>query len=143
MKEVRIERFFVAGPSVRTNNGLESGASGKIPGLWEQFHAAHPKPESSTFGVYSGYDSDAFGDFDVTAGTKTDTPSRPGIAIDPGLYLAFRADGAMPAAIINAWKSVWEYFSTEHAHERSYATDFEEYSGPMSATIYIGIKPNS
>lgn len=49
----------------------------------------------------------------------------------------------MPAAIVDAWKVVWENFSTKRAYERSYATDFEEYTGATSAAIYIGIRPVS
>lgn len=66
-----------------------------------------------------------------------------GVTIEAGAYLAFPADGERPAAIIDAWKDVWAYFSTDRRHERSYETDFEEYSGPASATIYIGVNARS
>jgi len=49
----------------------------------------------------------------------------------------------MPGAIIDAWKSVWEFFSRNQPYERAFETDFEQYSGPTSAAIYIGVKASS
>jgi predicted transcriptional regulator YdeE len=109
MKATRIEPFAVNGPSVRTTNAREAGDSGKIPSFWARFHASRSTPAETAYGVYSAYESDASGDFTVTAGTKSMDGS--GVPVKPGTYLAFPAEGAMPAAIINAWKSVWESFS--------------------------------
>lgn len=142
MKEVRIESFTVNGQSVRTNNALEASAAGKIPTLWSQFYASQSAASESLFGVYTAYESDASGDFTVTAGKKTGGGNS-GVEIRPGIYLAFPAEGEMPAAIIDAWKAVWEYFSQDQPHERAFETDFEEYNGSNSATIYIGFKASS
>ncbi|MGF1575334.1 MAG: GyrI-like domain-containing protein [Cyanophyceae cyanobacterium] len=142
MQEVKIDSFTVTGPSVRTNNALEASDSGKIPLLWAQFYASRYDASEAIYGVYSDYESDASGDFTVTAGTKSEG-SNTGLSIRPGVYLSFPAEGEMPAAIINAWKAVWDYFSEGRRQTRAYETDFEQYNGPTSAVIYIGIKSSS
>ena len=140
MKTTTIESFTISGPSIRTNNALESTSSGKIPALWMQFHQSHPSSTEPAYGVYSDYESDASGDFTVTAGTRTTSAGNSGVVVISGTYLEFPAEGEMPGAIIDAWKAVWEFFSKNQPYERTYETDFEQYNDPTSATIYIGVK---
>ena len=140
MKQVKIEGFTIKGPSVRTNNQAEGGPDAKIGGLWGHYFGTCVNPEAKAYGVYSDYESDATGDFTVTAGAKVDGNTEgETLAIAPGTYLAFPATGPVPAAIIDAWQAVWGHFARPQAYTRAYATDFEEYSGPESATVYIGI----
>jgi predicted transcriptional regulator YdeE len=139
MEQVSIDAFMVGGESIRTNNALESGPDGKIPGLWERFFASHTDPTKRMYGVYSAFESDARGEFDVTAGTISEGGAA-GVHIKAGKYLVFPANGPMPAAIIDAWMRVWVHFSQELAYARMYDTDFEEYSGAEQAKIFIGIK---
>lgn len=143
MKKVQIDEFFVKGDGVRTSNAREAGAAADIPGLWARFHAAHPDLEMPMYGVYSGYESDACGEFTVTAGTEVEGAEEGAIAIRSGTYLEFSAEGAMPAAIIQAWEAVWAHFLVAHPYARAYGTDFEQYSGPGSARICIGIRKSS
>ena len=143
MKQVSIETFAVSGSSIRTNNKAEASSSGKIPDLWREFYTSHPNPDKKVYGVYSNYESDATEEFTVTVGTRGDAEMNSGVSIESGTYLAFPANGSMPAAIINAWKTVWEHFSLRQPYARAYETDFEEYNGPESATIFIGIKTSS
>jgi len=142
IKKVKIEEFQIYGPSVRTNNALEMSASGKISNLWQKFYASNLDlaANTKTYGVYSNYESDATGEFTVTAGIKVESGAEASVIIKSGTYLAFLANGPMPAVIIDAWKSVWMHFSEKQPYERAYETDFEEYNGPESAIIYIGIK---
>lgn len=143
MKEVRIEQFTVSGPSIRTNNASEFSGSGKITALWAQFYASQSTLPEIAYGVYSDYESDASGDFTVTAGTKAESVVDVGVSVKSGAYLVFPAEGEMPAAIIEAWKTVWEHFSKDQTYERSYVTDFEQYNGPTSAIVCIGVKASS
>ena len=143
MNQDHVEEFFVQGQSVRTNNAQEAGPTGKLPGLWAQFYANHPKLTEPVYGVYSDYESDASGEFTVTAGTKVNASGNGSVSVKSGTYLEFPANGVMPAAIIDAWKTVWIHFSTPQKYVRAYKTDFEQYNGPESATIYIGIKESS
>jgi predicted transcriptional regulator YdeE len=139
MKQVEIQEFIVSGASVRTNNKVEAGASGKIAGLWGQFYSTQPKPEDQLYGVYSDYESDVNGEYTVTAGKRVASSTDACISIRSGTYLVFPASGAMPKAIIDAWIAVWEHFSHAQPYVRAYETDFEEYDGAETAAIYIGI----
>ena len=140
MNQTTIESFSISGLKIRTNNALEASSAGKIPALWGQFYSSQTMPAVLVYGVYSDYESDASGEFTVTAGTKCAELAKSDISIKAGSYLVFPASGPMPAAIIDAWKAVWEHFSHPQSYERSYETDFEEYSGQDSARIFIGIK---
>ena len=143
MKTVRIESFTVSGPSVRTNNALEASGSGKLAGLWSGYYKSHPPSSETVYGVYSDYESNASGEYTVTAGTRTSSTGDSVVAVKPGTYLEFPAEGQMPGAIIDAWKSVWEFFSKNQSYERAFETDFEKYNGQTSAAIYIGVKASS
>jgi len=143
MNTTRIESFSVSGPSVRTNNASEASGSGKLAGLWAGYYKSHPPTSETVYGVYSNYASNASGDYTVMAGTKTSDTGDSAVAVKSGTYLAFPANGQMPGAIIDAWKSVWEFFSKEQLYERAFETDFEQYTGPTSAAIYIGVRPRS
>ena len=141
MNLVNIDGFPVQGKSVRTNNSMEATTSGKIPGLWQDFFSSHPNSESPIYGVYSEYESDADGDYTVTAGTLADSPL--GTKVESGTYLEFPASGEMPGAVVAAWKAVWQHFSSDNSYARLYQTDFEKYTGPQSASIYIGVRASS
>lgn len=143
METVRIKPFAVSGPSVRTNNALEVSGSGKIAGLWADYYGSHPPSSETVYGVYSDYQSDASGEYTVTAGIKASATGDSIVTVKPGTYLEFPANGQMPGAIIDAWQSVWEFFSKNQSYERAFDTDFEQYNGPTSATIYIGVKASS
>lgn len=143
MNRVQIEQFVVQGKSVRTNNAQEATDAGKIPGLWGEFYTSHPDLREVAYGVYSDYESDASGDFTVFAGIKAGSSGEATVTVGPGTYLEFPALGAMPAAVIDAWKAVWAHFSTPRHYARTYETDFEQYTGPESAVVYIGISEGS
>lgn len=149
-KIVTVDSFQISGLQIRTRNADEAdNAKGKIGPLWGQFFS-RSLPETlpgktgdgKIYGVYSNYESDASGLFDVTAGVAvTSAPADfASVNIAAGRYMVFNCEGEMPAAIIEGWSKVWSYFSSGAAHERLYLTDFEEYQGPQQAAIYIGIK---
>ena len=139
--------FAVAGPSVRTTNREESDpATGRIPALWGRFFAENvmgqtPHRDSAdlrNFGVYSAYESDAQGAFDVTAGVAVTQGAT--VNIEAGDYLVFDASGPMPQAVIDAWSRIWQYFDAHPELQRRYRTDFEAYTSPISAAVYIGVE---
>lgn len=143
MKTVSIESFSVSGTSVRTNNALEASGSGKLAGLWTRYYESYPPSQETVYGVYSDYESNASGSYTVTAGTRASSMGDSVVTLKPGTYLEFPAEGQMPGAIIDAWKSVWEFFSKNQPYKRAFETDFEQYNGPTSAAIYIGVKASS
>jgi len=153
MKVEEIQSFQVAGFCVRTKNSNEINPStAKIGALWNRFNSDVGKILSETskvYGVYTNYESDVMGEFDIIAGADTlvgknieDTTT---ITVKTGKYLVFSAKGEMPIVCINLWGEVWNYFDTDNCqHKRAYTTDFELYKGfSLTETelgIYIAIK---
>lgn len=73
--------------------------------------------EGCIFCVYSGYESDEHGAFDVTAGWDRAATSLPR-CLGPCRsrcrrddYLVFHGHGTMPQMVIDAWGEVWRYFA--------------------------------
>jgi predicted transcriptional regulator YdeE len=144
-----LSSFHVAGLTVRTNNRDESTQdNAKIPDVWGRFFSdsvaekiPQRVPDAPIVGVYSAYESDASGAYDVTAGVSVSTPNPDfdNVKIQAGKYMVFEARGPMPAAVIQAWGTIWAYFEAHPLVQRSYATDFESYGGPDEVQIHIGI----
>ncbi|UZE21737.1 GyrI-like domain-containing protein [Pseudomonas sp. B21-056] len=145
-----VEPFSVAGLQVRTRNTDEQQAdTARIGPMWERFFTEGlfdripaRQSESFVYGVYSNYESDATGYFDVTAGVEVDatSPGYPAVDIEGGDYLVFSAKGAMPDCVIQTWGLIWAYFADNPQTLRRFATDFEVYSGPDAVAIYIGVQ---
>jgi len=144
-----LSEFLVSGLKVRTNNSDESQASrAKIGSLWQNFYQQDIAATLSAsggqgiYGVYSAYQSDANGDFDVTAGVQVSQAATnlSQAHIAAGQYLVFPAKGPLPAAVIDTWGQIWHYFAQNPDIERAYISDFEHYVAQDEALIYIGIK---
>ena len=136
----------VAGLFARTTNADEANpATGRIPALWGRFFAEnvmgatpHRDPaEMRNFGVYSNYESNAQGAFDVTAGVAVTEGAT--VQIESGNYLVFEANGPMPHAVVAAWAAAWQYFEGHPEIKRRYVSDFEAYTSPISATVHVGV----
>ncbi len=145
-----VSHSIVSGLTVRTTNRDEfNPETAKIPTLWSRFFSSdipdkipNRLPDAPFLGVYSAYESDASGPYDITAGVTVTTlnPDFSNIEIQEGSYLVFEAIGPMPAAVIQTWTSVWTYFE-QHPHvKRSFLTDFELYCGPEKVQIHIGVE---
>ncbi|POA30917.1 MULTISPECIES: GyrI-like domain-containing protein [unclassified Pseudomonas] len=149
LKQLDVSPFRVSGLRVRTFNSAEQqAATARIGPMWQRFFAeglfdkiANKKPDSPAYGVYSSYESDASGAFDVTAGVAVNeaAPGYESIEVQGGQYLVFEAKGPMPGCVIEAWGSIWAYFEANPQVKRRFATDFEAYTGPESVAVHIGI----
>jgi predicted transcriptional regulator YdeE len=145
-----IEAFSVTGFQARTTNAAEQNPqTAKIGGLWQQFFGSPLfQPTAGVVGVYSNYESDAMGSFDVTAGVPSSSLSlgvEPAntqtVQIQAGQYLVFRGKGAMPQAVIDAWVQIWQHFAQPRTDvARAYRTDFEQYLGADEVAIHIGVR---
>lgn len=145
-----VEPFTVAGLQVRTRNADEQQVdTAKIGPMWQQFfteglfdNVPARQSESFVYGVYSDYESDATGYFNVTAGVQVDATSAgyPAVSVEGGDYLVFSAKGTMPDCVIQAWGLIWAYFADNPQTLRRFTTDFEVYNAPDSVAIYIGIQ---
>lgn len=150
----QIPAFSVTGIAVRTRNSEEMNpASARIGGLWERFFSQSWErqlpgrgADGRLFGVYSGYESNEQGAFDVTAGVALSAPDAAPPAegvhrvdIEAGRYLVFTGEGAMPQMVIDTWARIWRYFAENPQAQRRFATDFEAYEGPDRVAIHIGV----
>ncbi|MET3457143.1 MULTISPECIES: GyrI-like domain-containing protein [Pseudomonas] len=145
-----VKPFTVAGLQVRTRNTDEQRLdTARIAPMWQQFFTEElfdkipaRQSESFVYGVYSNYESDATGHFDVTAGVQVYEASAgyPAVDIEGGEYLVFSAKGKMPDCVIQAWGLIWAYFADNPQTLRRFTTDFEVYSAPESVAIYIGVQ---
>ncbi|CDZ78015.1 Bacterial transcription activator, effector binding domain [Legionella massiliensis] len=144
---VVLNGFFVSGLSVRTKNTDEfNPATAKLPSLWQQFMAseiAENAVNSKIFGVYSDYESDAEGSYQVTAGVslndRTRKPGNSSVEVKPGDYLVFKDQGVMPEVVIKIWQNIWSYFAETQGYQRNFISDFELYSGSDEVAVYIGV----
>lgn len=149
MEIKEIAKQSVQGLLVRTDNEAEmSPELGKIPELWQRFWAevgVQVERGESAFGVYTNYESDHTGQFDVIAAVNRKAPLTgediQTVELPAGKYLVFANQGEMPEVVIEAWQQVWQYFSQPSTHyQRAYTTDFEFYKGADAVEVYIAIK---
>ncbi|MFM9922444.1 GyrI-like domain-containing protein [Variovorax sp. H27-G14] len=140
------DAFRIAGLTARTTNSEERDpATARIAGLWGRFFGEHlyastPHRNGDTrvYGVYSAYESDAHGAFDLTAGVAV-TQGDGSVAIEAGDYLVFTGQGEMPQMVIATWQRIWQYFEAHPHIARRYRTDFEAYDGPDKVSVHIGV----
>ncbi len=148
----RMQTFRVAGLAVRTKNSDEfDPTKAQIPNLWNAVFATkvlekipNQPVSKAVYAVYSHYESDASGEYDLTVGALIDEPSSEFRYVDicPGDYLVFQARGELPAALIQTWGKIWAYFVQRPELVRSFQTDFEHYVGAQAVDVYIGITSN-
>ncbi|RIX74672.1 GyrI-like domain-containing protein [Acidovorax cavernicola] len=140
------DAFRVSGLTARTTNREENDpATARIGALWnrffgEQTYESTPQRTGDTriFSVYSAYESDAHGAFDVTAGVAV-SAGADSVAIESGDYLVFTGRGEMPQMVIATWQRIWQYFEAHPEVVRRYRSDFEVYEGPDAVAIHIGV----
>ena len=149
MNTNEIDGFEVAGFVIRTTNADEMNPStAKIGELWAKFYAeaiSKLNEKSNVYGLYTNYESDFTGAFDVVACSDTLLPE---LLIDStkfkvasGKYVTFSATGEMPKVVIDLWSEVWNYFGSESCpYERAYTTDFEHYKSANEVEISIAVK---
>ncbi|MEJ6006698.1 GyrI-like domain-containing protein [Paucibacter sp. AS339] len=160
MKRESIASFQVMGPACRTCNADEfDPQGGRIGPLWQRFAASglataanHSVSQpSEVFGVYFDYADRHLAEYSVLAGVKLLEGAAPAQAEESALehrrvlipasdYLVFDCQGPMPAALIDGWRKVWQYFEQPDAEARAYEHDFERYLGPESVQICIGLR---
>ena len=149
---VQVPAFSVAGVAVRTCNRDEAQPErARIGALWDQFFTESwarqlpgPGADGRLYGVYSAYESDQHGAFDVTAGVSAAVQADPPVGaarieVLPGSYLVFHCEGPMPQIVLDAWAAAWRYFEEHPEVRRRFDTDFECYEGPECVALHIGV----
>jgi predicted transcriptional regulator YdeE len=155
----QLPAFTLIGITARTNNTTELTEHGKIvPCLRRYFDEqvfekipARKKP-STTFCVYTQYESDHTGDYTYFVGeevTKTDDiPDGMELLVIPAQrYVKFtNGPGPMPAVVQEPWFKIWRMNEEELGGRRRYLADFEVYderaANPLRTVvdIFIGIE---
>ena len=144
----------VVGLGITTSNGAEiDAATGQIPGLWTRFYrddiiglTPRKKDPPVPLGVYTNYESDHTGRYDLVIGVAVDpdAPIPAGFvraAVPPGRYLLFEGTGELPNVVFDLWAAVWRYFSEPGSgHVRAYTTDFEVYPSEGIVQIHVSIR---
>lgn len=147
MTKVTQEAKTITGFKVRTKNEDEMNPqTAKIGALWqnyfEQIMPTLGETPPPTYGVYTNYESDAFGEFDVLVGVQgvENIADLETVTLESGNYLCFEANGELPQAVIDTWGEIWSYFSDENCpQKRLFKTDYECYMSQSEAKIYIGV----
>jgi predicted transcriptional regulator YdeE len=150
---VALDGLTVVGVTVRTTNRAEADpGTAKIPALWQRFFVAqeaipHRREADVIIGVYTGYESDHTGEYSLIVGSEvsaaTDVPDDlVSVAVSPGRYLVFTAEGEMPGALIRTWMEIWEYFSATSKYQRAYTADFERHDRrrPSAVAVYVALR---
>lgn len=131
MKELTQKEKCIKGLKIRTDNQ----SIDEIIGLWQKV----PEMELSgeIFAVYSNYESDHTGKYDLLIGSSESTEESQ-VIINKGKYLVFELPSALPEKIGEVWQKIW---SDESIYEkRLFTTDFEHYLTDGSGKIYLAIK---
>jgi predicted transcriptional regulator YdeE len=146
-----VAAFAVIGLSVRTTNAREiSGNDGQIGPLWKQFMQGGAPgipgvvEPGTIYAVYSHYDSDENGPYDLILGKSVRPgqevpPAMKGISIPAARYLVFTASANSPDAIRSAWMQVYEYFAQHKKQRRAFSADFEQYSS-SGTRLFIAVQ---
>lgn len=146
---VNLDEKRIVGLTARTNNSAPDMNS-VIGGLWDKLYNGgiygniKNKVNNKAIGVYSDYENNEHGDYDVTIGVEVskgeDLPK--GAVekiISSGKYAKFTVKGNMVKAVQEFWENLWKMNI-----DRSYRYDFEEYESKdmEEATINIYISIN-
>jgi predicted transcriptional regulator YdeE len=149
-KLIELQPFTLSGISIRTSNSEQTQPFKEtIGGLWQRFMGQDlankipgKLPDSPLYGAYSGYESDANGQFTATVAVAVSaaTPTFDTIEVGGGRYLVFEARGPMPQSVIKAWGRIWPFFEASKEWKRRFAEDFEVYRSPNAVEIYIAVE---
>ncbi len=150
---VPLDGLTVAGVAVRTANRAEADPeTASIPALWQRFFKEQKRIPSRRdqdviIAVYTAYENDHTGEYSLIVGAEVSAATvvpqgLVSVDVPPGRYLVFTAEGEMPAALINTWIEIWEYFSRTSNYQRAYTADFERHDRrrPSAVDIYVALR---
>jgi len=147
---VNLEEKTVAGLLIRTSNN-DPNMPRLIGELWQGFFSKGTyqsicdKKNDKSIGLYTNYDSDVNGEYDVMVCCEVENKSNLPIGvyakvIPAGKYAKFIVQGDMQKAVAEFWMKLWSMDL-----DRKYSCDFEEYQSGCDikdAEIHIYIALN-
>ena len=146
---VNLEEKKIVGLTARTNNSAPDMGM-VIGGLWNDLYQKgvyqniKDKANEKAVGLYSDYEGDMNGDYDVTIGCSVNStdniPQNTVVKVIPaGRYAKFVVHGHMQKAVCEFWQELWKMDL-----DRKYTADFEEYQDDCidntEIHIYIALK---
>lgn len=154
MENITIQKFYIAGISVRTTN-QNGQASEDIEALWERFwiediqNKIPHKISDKIYAVYTDYESDFKGFYTTIIGMSVDSLENVpegfvGITIEADNYEKFVSKGKMPQAVVKTWLEIWA--DQDLNSRRTYNADFtihgKKYYDGNNAEVetYLSIK---
>lgn len=143
---VRMEEKKLAGLCARTSN-TDPKMGEVIGGLWQKlyqglFHQLPGKVNDRAIGLYSDYENEAEGLYDITVGCEveasTELPAGVTVKTIPaGNYAEFVVHGDDVQAVAKMWGEIWQM-----PLERTFTGDYEEYyesKDPNNREIHLFI----
>lgn len=127
---IQLTEKIIKGEKIRTNNHRLD----EIIALWNKVSQMHL--EGDFFAVYSNYESNFKGDYDLLVGNEqADFPESS--VIRGGEYVEIPVVEASPKGVGEAWQKIWEDEALEK--RRSYLTDVEHYKADGTIVIYLSV----
>ena len=152
MRLARVPAITVIGPFVRTTNAAEMSdqGRGKIGPLWSRLMGGEAESipgaidKETIYAVYSNYESDENGAYDLTLGRAVRPGQQPPskmklLHIPAARYVIFPVADSSAGAIKSAWLSVYKYFVEHPNQHRAFTYDFEQHAS-NGTKILIAIK---
>lgn len=150
--------FMLAGISTITTNAAELCGSGKISGLFEQFHSHNVGgqlgaylQQPGLYNCYFNYEQGVDGQYEVMVGVhikeelKEQNPESVSMFTVPAAkYAVFVTErGPIIEMVQQAWAGIWQW-AQQPGNERTFSGDFEFYDENVDpndgqAKIYIAI----
>ncbi|MDO7908167.1 effector binding domain-containing protein [Paenibacillus sp. JX-17] len=119
----------ITGQKVRTSNQHVEA----IAGLWQD--VLQWKLQGELFAVYTNYESDYTGEYDLIVGGEGEIPQgQVQVLIPEGSYHVVEVETADPQGVFKAWQQIWS-----SGIPRAYTTDFEHYAADGSIRIYLSV----
>ncbi|WP_286753983.1 MULTISPECIES: GyrI-like domain-containing protein [Sphingobacterium] len=154
MENITIQKFYIAGISVRTTN-QNGQASEDIEALWERFwtediqNKIPNKTSDEIYAVYTNYESDFKGFYTTIIGMSVDSLENcpegfVGIIIEADNYEKFVSKGKMPQAVVETWLEIWadQDLNSRRAYKADFTIHGKKYYDGDNAEVetYLSIK---
>lgn len=127
---IQLTEKIIKGKKIRTNNNRLD----EIITLWS--HVPTMQLNGEFFAVYSNYESNFKGDYDLLIGSEQ-TDSSEFTVINAGDYVEVPVKKASPEGVAEAWQEIWKDEVLEK--RRTYQSDVEHYKKDGTIVIYLSV----
>ncbi|PZL75201.1 hypothetical protein CI088_05560 [Enterococcus plantarum] len=127
---IQLAEKIIKGKKIRTNNHRLD----EIITLWNK--VPEMQLEGEFFAVYSNYESNFEGDYDLLIGSERANFPESSI-IFTGQYVAIPVKESSPKGVGQAWQKIWKDEALEK--RRTYLSDAEHYKADGTIAIYLSV----